>query len=132
MGYFHKASLNGTPASLSLQSQDIQWTANKSVSQKGWWLEFSNPIDIGQIDPTDRVDIPKATLNEVMTQVSSYLNKKPVQCGAVLLLNCLLGDSVPVSTVDLKDAPNPSMTLTNLQLSKQDFTPNCYGNLKFC
>ncbi|MFW1947616.1 hypothetical protein ACG907_06865 [Acinetobacter bereziniae] len=132
LGYFHKASLNGTPASLSLQSQDIQWTANKSVSQKGWWLEFSNPIDIGQIDPTDRVDIPKATLNEVMTQVSSYLNKKPVQCGPVLLLNCLLGDSVPVGTVDLKDAPNPSMTLTNLQLSKQDFTPNCYGNLKFC
>lgn len=132
LGYFHKASLNGTPASLSLQGQDIQWTGNKSVAQKGWWLEFSNPIDIGKIDPTDRVDIPKATLNEVMNQVSTYLQEKPVQCGPVGLLNCLLGSSIPLKEVDLANAPRPNMTLNNLQLAKQDFTPNCYGSLKFC
>lgn len=132
LGYFHKASLNGTPASLSLQGQDIQWTGNKSVAQKGWWLEFSNPIDIGKIDPTDRVDIPKATLNEVMNQVSTYLNDKPVQCGSLALENCLFGSAIPLKEVDLKDATRPSMTLTNLQLAKQDFTPNCYGSLKFC
>ncbi|MCX5469936.1 hypothetical protein [Acinetobacter nematophilus] len=132
LGYFHKASLNGTPASLSLQGQDLQWPGNKSTAAKGWWLEFSNPIDIGKIDPTDRVDIPKATLNEVMNQVSDYLQDKPVQCGSLALENCLFGSTIPLKDVDLKDATRPNMTLNNLQLAKQDFTPNCYGTLKFC
>ncbi|WP_336033283.1 hypothetical protein [Acinetobacter bereziniae] len=132
LGYFHKASLNGTPASLSLQGQDIQWPGNKSTASKGWWLEFSNPIDIGKIDPADRVDIPKATLNVVMDQVSAYLDQVPVQCGAVLLLNCLGGSSIPVGTVNLINAPSANMVLSNLKLAQQDFTPNCYGSLKFC
>lgn len=132
LGYFHKASLNGTPASLSIQGQNIQWTGNNSVAQKGWWLELSNPIDIGKIDPTDRVDIPKGTLNAVMDQVSTYLNANPVQCGANLALNCLVGSDIPVGAVDLSNAQHASMTLTNLQLAQQNFTPNCYGNLKFC
>ncbi|ESK55076.1 hypothetical protein F990_02244, partial [Acinetobacter tjernbergiae DSM 14971 = CIP 107465] len=132
LGFFHKASLNGTAASLSLQSQDIQWTNNVSVAQKGWWLEFSNPIDIGKIDPTLKVDIPKATLNDVFTQVSAYLTANPVQCGSIIAQDCLLGSAIPVGTVDLINAAHASMTLIDLQLAKQDFTPNCYGTLKFC
>lgn len=132
LGYFHKASLNGTPASLSLQGQDIQWTGNKSVAQKGWWLELSNPIDIGKIYPTDKVDIPKATLNAIMDQVGAYLTDHPVDCGSFLALNCLAGTAVPVGTVDLINAPHATMPLNNIQLAKQDFTPNCYGSLKFC
>lgn len=132
LGYFHKAILNGTPASLSLQSQNIQWTGNNSISQRGWWLELSDPIDIGKIDPTERVDIPQATLNEVMTQVSNSLNANPIFCGAVLALNCLTGSDVPVGNINLINAPAANMTLNNIQLAKQDFTPNCYGNLKFC
>lgn len=132
LGYFHKASLNGTPASLSLQSQDLKWTGNVSVSQKGWWLELSNPIDIGKIDPTAVVDIPKATLNAALDQVSTYLKANPVQCGANLALSCLAGSTIPVGTVDLTNALHASMTLNNLQLAQQNFTPNCYGTLKFC
>lgn len=134
LGYFHKASLNGTPASLSLQSQDLQWPGNKSSAVKGWWLEFSNPIEIGKIDPEDRVDIPKATLNTVMDQVSAFLGvrKNAVNCGVILALNCLAGSNVPVGTVDLTNAPHASMPLNNVQLAQQDFTPNCYGTLKFC
>ncbi|WP_436898987.1 hypothetical protein [Acinetobacter gyllenbergii] len=132
LGYFHKADLNGTAASLSLQSQNIQWTNNKSVSQNGWWLEFTNPIDIGFIEPVFNVDIPKATLNEALAQVSQYLNDHPINCGALGALNCLLGDTVPVGTVNLINAPRPQMGLTDLQLATQNFTPNCYGSLKFC
>jgi len=132
LGYFHKADLNGTAASLSLQSQNIQWTNNKSVSQNGWWLEFSNPMDIGFIEPVFNVDIPKATLNEALGQVSQYLNDHPIDCGALGALNCLLGDTVPVGTVNLINATRPQMGLTDLQLATQNFTPNCYGTLKFC
>ncbi|ENX21552.1 hypothetical protein LF296_04175 [Acinetobacter vivianii] len=132
LGFFHKANLNGTAASLSLQSQNIQWSNNKSVSQNGWWLEFSNPIDIGFIQPTLNVDIPKATLNEAFSQVSQYLTDHPINCGTFGVLNCLLGDTIPTGTVNLINATRPQMALTNLELATQKFTPNCYGTLKFC
>lgn len=131
LGYFHKANLNGTAASLSLQSQNIQWTNNVSISQNGWWLEFTNPIDIGFIQPTFNVDIPKATLNEAFAQVSNYLKEKPIDCGGTAL-SCIFGDTIPLKTVDLVNATRPQMALTNLQLATQNFTPNCYGTLKFC
>ncbi|MFV5191206.1 MULTISPECIES: DUF1667 domain-containing protein [Acinetobacter] len=132
LGYFHKANLNGTAASLSLQSQNIQWTKNTSISQNGWWLEFTNPIDIGFIQPTLAVDIPKATLNEAFKQVSDFLYDTPVKCGGIIAENCLLGSAIPVGTVDLINATRPQMALTNLELATQKFTPNCYGTLKFC
>ncbi|WP_436898990.1 hypothetical protein [Acinetobacter gyllenbergii] len=132
LGYFHKANLNGTAASLSLQSQNIQWTSNNSISQNGWWLEFSNPIDIGFIQPALAVDIPKATLNEAFKQVSDFLYDTPVKCGGIVAENCLLGSAIPVGTVDLQYATRPQMGLTDLELATQKFTPNCYGSLKFC
>ncbi|AZN67117.1 hypothetical protein [Acinetobacter haemolyticus] len=132
LGFFHKANLNGTAASLSLQSKDIQWTNNNSVSQNGWWLEFSDPIDIGFIEPALAVDIPKATLNEAFRQVSEFLYANPVQCGGVIAENCLLGSAIPVGTVNLINAARPQMALVDLELATQKFTPNCYGTLKFC
>lgn len=134
LGYFHKASLNGTAASLSLQSQDILWTNNVSVSQSGWWLEFTNPIDIGFIEPALNVDIPKATLNEAFRQVSNYLKSDDgrIFCGNNLASNCLFGGDIPVGTVNLINATRPQMGLTDLELATQKFTPNCYGSLKFC
>ncbi|MCH7336233.1 hypothetical protein [Acinetobacter sp. NIPH 2699] len=133
LGFFHKANLNGTAASLSLQSQDIQWTNNNSISQNGWWLEFSDPIDIGFIEPALAVDIPKATLNEAFAQVSHYLtNVQPINCGSAGVLSCLFGDTIPTGTVNLIDATRPQMALVDLELATQKFTPNCYGTLKFC
>ena len=134
LGYFHKADLNGTAASLSLQSQNIQWSNNKSVAEQGWWLEFTNPIDIGFIEPELNVDIPQATLNEAFSQVSNFLktDEGRIFCGNNLATNCLLGSDIPVGTVDLTNATRPQMNLNDLELATQNFTPNCYGNLKFC
>jgi hypothetical protein len=132
LGLFHKIDLNGTPASLSLQSQNLTWPGAKSVAQRGWWLEFSNPVDIGKIDPVEKVDIPKATLNAALDQVSNYLNDNPDDCGAIFAINCLAGSTIPVGTVNLINAPHASLILNNLQLVKQDFAPNCYGGLTFC
>lgn len=132
LGLFHKADLNGTAAGLSLQGQDIRYPGSASVAKKGWWLELSNPIDIGRIDPVAKVDIPKATLNASLDQVSQYLTDNPIQCGAVLAANCLAGQTISVGTVDLINAQHATLTLTDLQLVNQAFAPNCYGSLKFC
>lgn len=131
LGLFHKASLNGTSASLSLQSKDIQWTGAKSVAQKGWWLEFSNPIDIGDITPNKNVDIAMPTIKDALAEVNKYLGANYVQCGT-LATSCLLGN-IPLGTANLPNNANPvNMDMTNLSLKNQDFTPNCYGTLKFC
>lgn len=129
LGYFHKVNLNGTAASLSLQGQNLQWTGAKSVSQAGWWLELSNPIDIGDVTPQSQVKITDDVVKATLGKVSQYLTANPIECGA-LALNCILGD-INVQSVDLTGQYVP-MNLTNLVLKNQSFAPNCYGSLKFC
>lgn len=131
LGLFHKANLNGTSASLSLQAKDIQWTGAKSVAQQGWWLEFSDPIDIGDITPNKNVDIAMPTIKDALAEVNKYLGANYVKCGT-LATSCLLGN-IPLGTANLPNTANPvNMNMMNLSLKNQDFTPNCYGTLKFC
>ncbi|WP_447506195.1 hypothetical protein [Acinetobacter pittii] len=131
LGYFHKVNLNGTAASLSLQGQNLQWTGAKSVSQAGWWLELSNPIDIGDVTPQSQVVITDDVVKAALDKVSAYLGKdeNAVRCG-LFAISCLAG-SINTGTVDLTGQYVP-MNLTNLVLKNQSFAPNCYGSLKFC
>ncbi|MFK0630017.1 hypothetical protein Q4012_11855 [Acinetobacter nosocomialis] len=131
LGYFHAAQLNGSAGYLSVQGVNILWPEAASTAQTGWWLELTNPIDIGQITPTGSVDIALATINDALGQVSSYLNSNPVPCGA-LAYNCLLLGNLPIGNVDLAGKTPASMSLTNVVLQKQNFSANCYGSLKFC
>lgn len=130
LGYFHAAQLNGSAGYLSVQGVNILWPEAASTAQTGWWLELTNPIDIGQITPTGNVDIALATITDALGQVSSYLETHPVKCGA-LAINCLAGN-LPIGTVDLTGKTPASMALTNVVLQKQSFSANCYGSLKFC
>lgn len=133
LGLFHKASLNGTAVSLSLQSSDIKWTDTVSVAKPGWWMEFTNPIDIGNITPNSNVDISDLTIAEALKTVSSYLAKDEnrVKCG-VLALGCIAG-GIDTGKINLPDSAIPStMLMKDLSLKYQAFTPNCYGSLKFC
>lgn len=131
LGLFHKANLNGTPASLALQKQDIRWPGTKSVAQQGWWLEFSNPIDIGDITPNKNVDIAMPTIIEALGLVNKQLANQWVYCG-FFATSCLAGN-INIGAINLPDNATPAnLALTNLSLKNQDFAPNCYGGLKFC
>lgn len=132
LGFFHKANLNGSAASLSLQSRHLMWPGSKSVAQNGWWLELSNPIDIGDITPTEKVTITTPTVKETLGEVSKYITANPISCGTWGLLQCVFGDSIDVKTVDLSKGTPVNLNLANLELKNQNFAPNCYGNLKFC
>lgn len=133
LGYFHAAQLDGSAGYLSVQGANILWPEAASVAQTGWWLELTNPIDIGQITPTGNVNIALSTITDALGQVSSYLNTpgNAVDCG-FLGLNCVALGNLPVGTVDLTGKTPASMTLTNIVLQKQSFSSNCYGSLKFC
>ncbi|MFX7298259.1 hypothetical protein ABTI66_16930, partial [Acinetobacter baumannii] len=131
LGYFHAAQLNGSAGYLSVQGVNILWPEAASTAQTGWWLELTNPIDIGQITPAGSVDIALSTIVDALGQVSKYLDKNPVDCG-LLASSCLIAGNLPVGTVDLTGKTPASMTLTNVVLQKQSFSANCYGSLKFC
>lgn len=131
LGYFHAAQLNGSAGYLSVQGVNILWPEAASTAQTGWWLELTNPIDIGQITPVGSVDIALSTIVDALGQVSAYLDKNPVDCG-LLASSCLIAGNLPIGTVDLTGKTPASMALTNIVLQKQSFSANCYGSLKFC
>lgn len=131
LGLFHKADLNGTPMSIALQSKGIMWPGTKSIAQQGWWLELSNPIEIGDITPSNNVDIAMNTIKDTLGLVGQYLTDNPIKCGA-LTVNCLVVGKIDTGAVNLINSSHAAMTLTDVSLAKQSFAPNCHGNLKFC
>ncbi|MDQ9008720.1 hypothetical protein RFI36_02575 [Acinetobacter gerneri] len=128
LGFIHKIPLNN-PFSLSLQSQSILWPNAAQAAQKGWWLAIEDAIDIGDVSPTQRVNVTDDVIKQVIPYVSSHLQSNPIECG-FLALDCL-GGKFNINNVPLQNA-KVNMDLTNLQLKNQTFAPNCYGNLKFC
>lgn len=131
LGLFHKASLNNSPFSLALQSQNMRWPGTKSNAQRGWWMELSNPIDIGDVTPNKNIDIPIQTVKEALGITNDYLANNWVFCG-VFAISCLAGN-INIGNINLPATATPAnMLLSNLSLQNQDFAPNCYGGLKFC
>lgn len=138
LGFFHKANLNGSPVSLSLQGNDIRWPGTKSVAERGWWLELSNPIDIGDITPAESVSIANKTIEETLALVSQKLStgtrgNTKVDCGDLGLLSCIGGSTINIGNLNLAGATPVQMSLSNLVLKNQTFATNCHGaDVKFC
>lgn len=136
LGLIHNIPVNGNAFSLSLQQQDIQWSNAAVKAQKGWWMAFESPIDIGDISPLDKVAIPNSTLAQVLPSVNNALAQNPIVCQ---IAQCFSGMLTIPDLYLGPDSNNPTIPqtyvdfpLTNQVLSKQSFAPNCYGTLKFC
>ncbi|MFX6555665.1 hypothetical protein ABTG71_18525, partial [Acinetobacter baumannii] len=58
LGLIHNLPIN-SPMYLALQNQMLQWPGAKAddVAQKGWWMSFADPVNIGNIIPQDAIDI---------------------------------------------------------------------------
>ena len=129
LGMIHKIPVNGNPFSLSLQSQNIQWTGAAAFAAKGWWMAFENEINLGSVTPADNVKITDDLLKQVLPKVNQYLYDVPITCNGIG--GCLSGELPIANPVDL-NGQIVNLPLSNLKLSAQDFAPNCYGSLKFC
>ncbi len=127
LGYIHKLKLNN-PFSLSMQKQDIFWNGAAAAAQRGWWLAIEDPIDIGNVNPSKKIDITNDVLKQVVNPISNYIKANPPTCGVI---DCLFGDSLTVGNVNLPNT-RVDFPLKDLQLQNQTFAPNCYGSLKFC
>lgn len=131
LGLIHSLPIN-SPMYLSLQQTALHWPGANvdDIAQRGWWMSFADPVNIGNVNPTDPLDI-SPLFPQISAFVSQYLATNPAKTND---LGGLLGGStldVNIGTIDLKNAPL-TLNLSNLQLTNQNFVPNCYGNLTFC
>ena len=156
LGYIHSLPIN-SPFSLSLQSQAIKWTGSyfganperknvdgsinnnvpetiSDIAQKGWWMSFSDPINLGSVDPVKKIDIAPL-FPQIASQITNFLmdERNAASLSESQLGNVITGNgdiNVGIGTLNVPGALN--LTLNDLQLSGQKFAPNCYGSLKFC
>ncbi|MBI0393154.1 hypothetical protein [Acinetobacter bereziniae] len=127
LGYIHKIPLNN-PFSLSLQSQNVWWPNAEVTAQKGWWMAFEDSIDIGDVTPSQKINITNDVLKQVVDPISNYLTSNPIPCNG---LSGCLGGYLGIGNVNLQNT-SVNFPLKDLQLKNQNFAPNCYGSLKFC
>ena len=119
---------------MALQQQALQWPGAKEVALKGWWLSMQDPVNLGDITPTDQIDI-----SSVYGQFATILGQKLQEPAYKISVNtgdglqALFGSGITktVSPVNLSDR-SVSIGLKDLKLSTQNVVPNCYGSLKFC
>ena len=155
LGYIHSLPIN-SPFYLSLQAEDMRWPGTYSganpertrvdgsidisqpatvtdTAKKGWWMSFADPINLGGVDPVQQVDIAPL-FPQLAQSLSTYITANPASMTFTSLVNAILGTgdiTIDAGTIDLSGSPL-SLTLRDLQLSGQNFVPNCYGTLKFC
>ena len=128
LGLIHKIPLNN-PFSLSMQNQETWWPGAEVPSKVGWWMAFEDSINIGDVTPSEKIQITNGVLQQVIDPISGYLTKSPIKCQG--LIGCVGGTPLTIGNIHL---PNTSVNfpLKDLQLKNQTFAPNCYGNLRFC
>jgi len=152
LGFIHKINVNN-PFSLSMQRQNVLWPGAAAAAETGWWLAFEDEIDIGNISPEDQVPITNAVLLQALgpeyaqTGTGNTCTVASVNCALARRLTgddaghgvhgveCLslgdcLGGTLPVGNVSVPlDVLFP---LSDLKLSAQAVTPNCWGTARFC
>ncbi|OTG93108.1 hypothetical protein [Acinetobacter sp. ANC 3832] len=161
LSMIHNIPLTGTGGYLSLQDMALIWPGatvasgdigktalsqmglGTDIAQKGWWMSFADPVQLGELKAVNPVDI-----SSVYGQVASLMNaelanaSQTINLGLKEALDALTNSVIETPkalVVDLNKATNPllggtpaKILLQNLQLANQKVVSNCYGSLKFC
>ena len=114
-----------------------QMSGNAVVAQKGWWMSFADPVQLGELNVSGDVDI-SAVLPQVAQNITKTLTQEEMRIEIDFgnALGALAGTPI-VKTLEIDvgqwTQANPSkLTLSNQILKNQDVTSNCFGGLKFC
>lgn len=155
--FIHKIDVTNSPFSLSMQKNDVLWPGATVAAQAGWWLALENEIDIGSITPEDEVRVTNDVLLQALgpTAISWSFQNGTAVCDQGPSINCslhtritesehnvnvygvrcdglsaCLGGDLPVGNLHVPQ--NMNFPLSDLKLSGQAVTPNCYGSARFC
>lgn len=135
----HNIPLTGSGGYLALQQMALKWPgADKAdVAQRGWWMSFADPVQLGELNVSGDVDI-SAVLPQVAQNITKTLTQEEMRIEIDFgnALGALAGTPI-VKTLEIDvgqwTQANPSkLTLSNQILKNQDVTSNCFGGLKFC
>lgn len=138
LGLIHKIPVRN-PFSLSFQKEATDWPGGEpdDISQRGWWLSFADPIQLGDLSTPAgfEVDISD-TFPQVASFISNYLRTR--QNAAVAPFGDAIG-AVFTGNLDLDLPPinllgsTATLDLVDLPLgSAQNVPSNCYGAATFC
>lgn len=127
LGFIHKLPLNN-PFSLSLQTHQVHWPGAEYAANQGWWLAIEDQIDIGQVNPSNPIEVTNDILKQTVPSLSRYLTANAPNCP---LASCIIA-GLNIGEVNLSSANPLYFPIKDLKLATQNFAPNCYGNLKFC
>lgn len=135
----HNIPLSGTGGYLSLQSETLKWagTEVQDTSQKGWWMSFNNPIQLGYLQAKDQVDISDV-LPQVANLVSDFLldenNRIHTDSGESLgtLFNTPVSKVLKIDLNTYTMVKPATISLNSQVLKNQGVASNCFGGLKFC
>lgn len=127
LGFIHKLPLNN-PFSLSLQNQEVFWPGAAVAANRGWWMAFEDAIDIGELNPSNTIDVTNDLLKQVVPKVNTFLKNNPPSC----FFGSCIGLGLDIGDINLQGSKPLDFPIRDLQLETQNFVPNCYGNLKFC
>ncbi|XID74367.1 hypothetical protein ACF3NA_07400 [Alkanindiges sp. WGS2144] len=154
LSMIHNIPLTGTGGYLSLQQQALLWPGayvdaadnsktnitqmtQSDVAQKGWWMSFAEPVQLGYLQASNEVDI-SSVLPQVAALITQDLMKEEnriyVDFGEALgaVANNPITKQIIIDLNDYTLANPARITLENQQLKNQEVRPNCYGGLTFC
>ncbi len=132
LGYIHSLQINSS-ASLSLQKIAMLWPGAEAanVAQPGWWLAMQDPVNLGRIEPQQRLSI-EPLLGQFAQKAGVFLQDNPASTSDLLAVLTGSGLDANIGNIDLSKVTPLQMNLSDLSLKGQNFAPNCYGSLKFC
>lgn len=135
LGLIHRINVD-SPFSLSFQKDSIWWpdADTDNVSLPGWWMAFDDPVDLGDLEPVQQVDI-SPTFPQLVGVVQNYFQNQPLNLDAGNGWSALTGGYMNV-TMPMMNVTGTSVTidLTDLPLSDstQSVPSNCWGSAAFC
>lgn len=133
LGYIHDVQVS-SPFYLAFEKQAIQWpgAATPDVAQRGWWMSFANPVNLGVLNPTQQIDI-SPTFGQMAAAFANYFNANPIPISTSQGLQQLFSGAMTVNVGALNIPSTLTMNVSNLALdSHQNVVPNCMGGYKFC
>jgi hypothetical protein len=130
LGFIHSLPIN-SPFSLSLQQMAIKWPGSVAadIAQRGWWMSFSDPVNIGSVDPAGSVPIGPL-FSQLQSQIQTYLDNYDLTTNDIVSI--IGGSPFDVQLGNIPLTSPLTLNLNNLQLAGQNFSPNCWGSSKFC
>lgn len=134
LSMIHNIPLKGTGGYLALQKQALQWPGANTddIAQKGWWMSFAEPVQLGYLKASQQVDI-----SGVLPQVSTFVTQAlyagdPININLADAAGALTNNPIVKSLTIPVGTSTATLTLQNQQLKNQSIPTNCYGSLTFC